>query len=154
MKIKIVVYSKSGNTLLVAEKVKNALISKGNKVDLERLEVFNEEQPVNTEIRLKNMPEIASYDAVIFASPVNGFSLAQPMKIYLSKIPDIKDKNVYCFVTQHLKKAWLGGNRAVKEIKSACKKKGGNILMSGIVNWSSEKRKEQISDIVKRFTIQ
>ena len=46
----------------------------------------------------------------------------------------------------------MGGNRAVNQIKTTCKTKGADVVVSGIVNWSSDKRDMQIEDIVTRFS--
>jgi hypothetical protein len=74
------------------------------------------------------------------------------MKLYLSQVSSLAGKKVCCFVTQQLKKAWLGGNHAVRQIKSACKGKGADIMVSGIVNWSGDTRDKQIDDIVSRLS--
>ena len=150
MKVGIIVYSQSGNTLSVAEKLEKAIKSAGHTVTLERVEAVSEgSNPVN---RLKSAPDITPYDAIIFASPVQAFSLAQAMKLYLSQISDITGKQAYCFVTQHFKKAWLGGNHAVRQITAACKAKGGEVIWSGVVNWSGSTREKQIDDIVTRLS--
>lgn len=150
MKIGIIVYSQSGNTLSAAQKLERALTGSGHKVDLERVEPVNGD---SAPVRLKSAPDVSPYDAVIFASPVQGFTLAPVMKLYLSKINSLSGKKVCCFVTQYLRQQWLGGNRAVKKIDSACKIKGAEVMESGIVNWSSNTREKQIDDIVRQFCV-
>ncbi len=151
MKVGLIVYSQTGNTLSVAQKLEEAIKAAGHTVSIVRVEPEGGKAsgPV---IKLKSVPDVSPYDAIIFASPVQGFSLAPVMKTYLSKISGLDGKKVYCYVTQQLKKTWMGGNRAVKQITAACKAKGVDILSSGVVNWSSSIREEQISDIVKRFS--
>lgn len=75
------------------------------------------------------------------------------MKLYLSQVSSLAGKKVSCFVTQQLKKAWLGGNHAVRQIKAACRGKGADITESGIVNWSGDTRNQQIDDIVNRLSV-
>lgn len=148
MNVGIIIYSKTGNTLSVAEKLQEAIRSAGHTVNIERIET--ERDDPNSP--LKKAPDTEPYEVLIFASPVHAFSLAKPMDAYLSQITDIKNKKVYCFITQQLKKSWMGGDRAVKQIISKCKKKGADVILSGGVNWSSAKRETQIEDIVTKMS--
>jgi len=148
----IIVYSQTGNTLSVAEKLKQALEANGHTVNIERVEASGGDPRSTAPIKLESAPDITLYDYVIFASPVHAFSLAPAMKLYLSQVSSLTGKKVCCFVTQQLKKAWMGGNRAVRQIKTICKINGADIIESGVVNWSSNTRGKQIDDIVGRFS--
>ncbi len=152
MNVGIIVYSQTGNTLSVAQKLENAIRAKGHEVSLLKVESVQNTSPSPAPPELKSSPDVSLYDAIIFASPVQAFSLSPVMKLYLSQISSLTGKKVCCFVTQQLKKAWLGGNHAVRQIKSACQKNGADITVSGIVNWSSDKREQQINDIVSRLS--
>jgi flavodoxin len=147
----IIVYSQTGNTLSVAEKLKQALEANGHTVNIGKVEASGEDPGSPASIKLESAPDITPYDYVIFASPVHAFSLAPAMKTYLSQVSSLTGKKVCCFVTQQLKKAWMGGNRAVRQIETACKVNGADIIESGVVNWSSNTRDKQIDDIVERF---
>lgn len=151
MKIGIIVYSHSGNTLSVAQKLEQVLRSAGHAVSIERIEPINEDPHSSAPVGLKSAPDISPYDAIIFASPVQAFSLAPVMKLYLSRISSLVGKKAYCFVTQHLKRPWMGGKQAVRQITKACEAKGAHILSSGMVNWSGSTRDEQIDEIVRRL---
>jgi len=148
MKVGIIVYSQTGNTLSVTEKIAKSLSAKGQTVELLHVETESAGSGSGSHISLRSTPDVAPFDVIIFASPVQAFSLAPAMKAYLSQIGDLSGKKIHCFVTQHFKKAWMGGNRAVSQISSVCKAKGGSIISTGIVNWSSEKRDQQIEEIV------
>ncbi len=152
MKVGIIVYSNTGNTLSVAQKIEEALKSAGHTVSIDRVEPESDKQSPGTPIKLKSAPDVSPYDALIFASPVHAFSLAPVMKQYLSEISGLSGKKVSCFVTQQLKKAWMGGNRAIKQIGSACKAKGAEVTASGIVHWSSSARENLIQEVVKRLS--
>lgn len=152
MKIGIIVYSHSGNTLSVAEKLKEELLKAGHSVDLEKVKSVNEDPNAVKNIQLASNPDTSSYERIIFASPVNAFSLAAVMKTYLSQLQTLEGKTIDCFVTQQLKKAWMGGNHAIKQIQTICSSKGGKLGKTGNVHWSSIKREEQINDLVKSFT--
>ncbi|MBN1776000.1 MAG: flavodoxin [Oscillospiraceae bacterium] len=148
MKVGIIVYSNTGNTMSVAEKLEKALAAKGHSVEIKRVEAENEQSKPGSPVTLKTAPDIAPYGTVIFASPVHAFSLAPAMKLYLSQIASLNGKKTHCFVTQEFKKAWMGGNHAIRQISSACKTKGGSMISTGIVNWSGERREQQIEEIV------
>mgnify|MGYP000897193925 CR=1 FL=1 len=148
MNVGIIVYSQSGNTLSVAQKLEKVIKSAGHTVSIARIEPVS----VGVHSPLKSAPDIIPYDAVIFASPVQAFSLAPVMKMYLSQISDLSGKQASCFVTQHFKKRFLGGNRAIRQITAACKAKGAEVSWSGVVNWSSDIREKQIDDIVTRLS--
>jgi flavodoxin len=151
MNIGIIVYSQTGNTLSVAQKLEKALVAKNHKTEIARIETSDNDP--KTPLKLKTAPDVSRYDVIIFASPVQAFSLAQAMKMYLSQINSLTGKKVFCFVTQGLKKPWMGGNRSIKQIETACKIKGSPVIESGIINWSSPARETQIDDIINRFNV-
>lgn len=153
MKIGIVIHSKTGNTLSVAQKAKQELLKAGHSVTVEQVTSVDEEAAAQGKVQLKNIPDVSSYDAVIFGAPVHAFSLSQVMKEYLSKTPSLSDKKVSCFVTQQFPYAWMGGNRAVGQMRKACEAKGTSVLVAGIVNWSHKQRETRISDMVKKLTV-
>lgn len=152
MNVGLIVYSHSGNTLSVAQKLEAALKVAGHAANIERVEPADDDPHASVPVKLQSAPDVRRYDAVVFASPVQAFSLAPAMKSYLSQISGLAGKRVYCFVTQQFPKPWLGGNHAVRQITAACKAKGADILSSGIVNWSSGRRDGQIDDIVRRLS--
>jgi flavodoxin len=148
MNIGIIIYSQTGNTLSVAERLKDALQKAGHTVRLERVDAENENPNTKGSLRLKTLPDISKYDALIFGSPVQGFNLSPVMKAYLAQIPDLHGKNASCYVTQHFKKAWLGGNQAIKQMTAALVHKGAGVTDTGIVNWTGKTREDQINSIV------
>lgn len=152
MKIGIIVFSQTGHTLSVAERLAGALRAKGQEVAIARVEPVETKPNSSAPVKLKVAPDVSPYDAVIFASPVQGFTLARVMKFYLTGITDLTGKKVACFVTQHLKRAWMGGNRSVRMIDAACREKGAVVGASGIVHWSSADRESQIAALVEKLS--
>ena len=152
MNIGIIVYSNTGNTLSVAQKLEQALISRGHTANIARVESAHNDPRASGFVKLESSPDVSAYEVVIIASPVQAFSLAPAMKLYLSQVSSLEGKKVSCFVTQQLKKAWLGGNHAIRQIKSLCREKGADIANSGIVHWSSDARNHQIDDIANKLS--
>ncbi len=152
MKIGIIVYSQTNNTLSVAEKLRETLASNGAEAEIARVAVEGGDPKSGTPLKLIGAPDPNGYDAVVFASPVQAFSLAQGMVLYLKQLPKFEAKKVLFFTTQHLKKPWLGANHAIKQAKALIAAKGTAVSETGIVHWSSEQREEQIKTLIQTFT--
>jgi len=150
MNIGIIVYSKTGNTLQVAERITTALMQKGDHVELQRFTAEMESAQSNRPVRLSALPDPNGYDALIIGAPVQAFSLDPAMTMYLKQIGALQKVTTLCFITQHFKKAWMGGNRAMKQLLEQLKVKGVFATATGVVNWSSEQREAQIDLIVKQ----
>lgn len=151
MNIGLIVYSQTGNTLSVAEKLREALARAGHTVAVERVEVEGEAKP-GQPVKLKTAPDPRKYDAVLFGSPVHAFALAPAMRAYLAQVPALGGKRVAGFVTQGLPFAWLGGNRALRQLRRACAAKGATFCGSGLVTWSPKNREGQIAGLVDRLS--
>jgi flavorubredoxin len=148
MDIGIIVYSQTGNTLSVAEKLKDALAAKGHKVKIDKVTAEGEVGP-GQPFTLKSKPDPGKYEALVFAAPVMAFTLNPAMKAYLGQMPSVDGKKAGCFVTQQLPAGWMGGNRAVKIISRALRDKGADVCSSAIVHWKDEiKRGQQIDEAV------
>lgn len=150
MKIGIIVYSQTGNTYLVASKIYESLKKKGYKVDIEKIEALRNQK--NNTFEFKKVPDVKSYDVIIFGSPVEAFSLCPVMKKYLENIKSLKNKKVLCFVTEAFPYPWMGGTRAIKQMKTLCDQKDSTIYETGIANWNNKKREELINNIIEKFT--
>lgn len=151
MKIGIVVYSQTGNTLSIAEKLRDKLLEQGAAAEILRVTVEGGDYQSKTPLKLIETPDPCGFDAVVFASPVQAFSLAQAMVLYFRQMPPFEAKKVLFFTTQQLKKPWLGANHAIRQAKTMILAKGAILAMSGSVQWSSEKREEQIAALIDRF---
>lgn len=152
MKVGIIVYSKTGNTLSVAERLKEKLKKEGCSVNLEQVETVDENPAESKNFKLKNIPDIKKYDILFFGAPVWAFSLSGVMNSYLSEIPSLMGKKVGVFVTQQFPYAWMGGKHSVKKMKTICQEKGAVILDTGVINWSHPKRESQIAEIIDNFS--
>lgn len=152
MKIGIVIYSKSGNTLLVAEALAKNLISLGHLASLEKLTAVDKKQVDVKKIVLESAPKLDGYDVVILGSPVHGFSLSPVMQAYLLQTSELAGKRVKGFVTQHFPYPWMGGSRALGQMMTACKAKGAHGENTGIVNWSSKHRDQRIQEVIDKLS--
>lgn len=152
MKIGMIIYSKTGNTNLVAKKIKEKFEAIGHNVSLEQLVTFQDEETDINKIKLENMPKVDDYDLLILGAPVRGFSLAPVMKAYLMRGSNLDEKKIGVYVTQYFPFKPMGGNQAITQFKVACEAKGGKVLKTGIINWSNAKREKQIEELVDQMT--
>lgn len=152
MKVGIIVYSKTGNTLSVAQELQEKLLADGHSVKLEQIIAADDQQMDKAKVQFSGKPDLATYDVLLFGAPVWGFSLSAIMEAYLMQAEALQGKKVGCFVTQQFPYPWLGGNRSIKQMKKLCESKGAKVGATGVVNWSSKQRKEKISDTVEKLS--
>jgi flavodoxin len=152
MNIGIIVYSKTGNTYSVAQKLKEKFLKDGHDVKIEKVIPEGDVHPGSKNIQLKTAPDTVKYDLIVFGSPVQAFSLATVMDCYLKQTGSLRDKKIACYVTQYFPYPWLGGNRAVSQMKKICRSKNGTVSITGIVNWSNKKREKMIIDVIEKLT--
>jgi menaquinone-dependent protoporphyrinogen IX oxidase len=149
MHIGIIVYSQTGNTLTVAQRMKETLEAAGHTAEIRPVTVEAVGNPNPTSpVTLKDAPGFAGLDAVIFGAPVQAFSLCRAMTQYLKQIPDIKTLPVACYVLQGLPKKWMGGNRAYRTLRKLCLAKGADPIRIGHVHWGAKERDKQIADTI------
>lgn len=150
MKIAVVIYSYTGNSFSIGQKIVRFLQNQNHDAQLLRVNV-TDDQPSKTDIKLGEIESIASFDKVIFGSPVRAFSLAPAMVKYLQQTDSLSGKTVSCFVTKQLPFSWTGGTSALKKMVSLCEVKGASIDKTGIINWSSKNREYMIEQLVKNM---
>jgi flavodoxin len=151
MKIGIIVYSETGHTLQVATALAKRLEVANHQVTIEAIAIdgaSSKEHPT-----LTNAPKTNGYEVLCFASSVQGFSLAPAMKTYLEGLERLSHSIVVCFLTQHFKKAWLGGTRSLNQMKQGLIAKGANSISDGIVHWSAKDKDAQIVQLVERLAM-
>lgn len=149
MNIGIVVYSQTGNTYLVARKLKEKLDASGHSAKIEQVTITGDASPGAKNFQLETIPGVDRYDAVIFGGPVQAFSLTPVMAAYLEQLPSLKDKKITCFVTKRLPFHWTGGKQAIGKMKQICEAKEAEVCGTGIVVWSKSRREENISKCIE-----
>jgi len=152
MNIGIILYSQTGNTYSVSQKLKEKLVKAGHSVNIERLKVIGKVNPGKKDIQFESLPDIEPYDALVFGSPVQAFSLSSTMTAYLSQIKSLQDKKVAFLVTQFFPFPWLGGNRAIGQMKKICESKAAAVCGAEIVNWSNPSREKRITEVVEKLS--
>ncbi len=154
MKIGLFIHSHTGNTLSVAEQLKSRLQNDGHSVELRRLEPVGGENKNEIDINkisFQPEPEISGYDYVIIGAPVRGFSISPVLAAYLDKVASLRGQKIDLYVTQAFPYSWMGGNNAIKQMRSACEKKGAVVGNTSIINWRNNKKEAQIQELINRM---
>jgi len=152
MHIGIIVYSQTGNTLSVAEKLKERLTAAGHTVSLEKVTVAGGRKQGDRNFQLETLPDPGPYEAVVFGSAVEAFSLSPVLTAYLKQIGSLRGKKVACLVTEFFPYPWMGGNRATRRMRKLCQSKGAAVCGSGVVNWAKFRRDKTTARAVDRLS--
>ena len=153
MNVALVVYSATGNTQKAANQLKAELETKGNIVEyLEIKPLCDPKEAVN--INFDKLFDLSLYDMLIFGSFVEAFTLNKCMREYLKKMPRLDGKKAVMLTTQQFPKKWMGGNQALKKMKSLLEEKGAQVLGGEDINWKKkeEGRQERIDFAVAKIT--
>lgn len=138
MKVGIILFSQTGNTMSAAKSLKIRLNNNDHEVDIKQIEQVDATNRDPKKIEIKDMPQLDTYDVLVFASPVQAFTLAGVFKDYLQKITSIEGKPSFCFITKGLNSKGFGGNKAIKIMSSMITAKGGEVKSTAIICWSKE----------------
>lgn len=92
MSAAIVYYSETGNTHSVVQMTLKRLTTRGVRPDIFRLKPLVKLNPGMKDAEFECLPDLSSYESILFASPVQAFSLAPAMSIYLAKSGPLKDR--------------------------------------------------------------
>lgn len=152
MKIGIIVFSRTGNTLQVAEKLLNACTERGYAAEIRRVHATQEDSNDKSPVRLTETPDPAGYDVAVFCGPVQAFMLTGIMKKYMMQLPRMDGKKVELLVTQHFPKAWMGGRQALSYMRKRALAKGARVIAERNVNWMNKARGAQIDAAVAALT--
>ena len=148
MNIGIIVFSRTGNTMQVAEKLRNAVETFEHTAAIQRVHAQDEDPNSKQSVRLTDAPDPSGFDRVVFCGPVQGFALTGIMKNYMAQLPRMDGKQVELLVTQHFPKAWMGGRQALTYMRKRCLEKGAEVIAEGNVNWMNKARGTQIDTVV------
>ncbi|NLC14670.1 MAG: flavodoxin [Chloroflexi bacterium] len=152
MNVKIIVHSKTGNTLSVAEKLRGRLETAGHTVRLEQVRAANESEIKPESIKLSNSPKTTGFDLLVFGAPVNGGKLSAVMQAYLQQLPSLEGAVIAGFVTEFFPSAGMGGNQAIANMEELLRAKGGKLSVSGVVNWIFKgKRNKLIAETIEKI---
>jgi flavodoxin len=148
MKIGIIVHSKTGHTLSVAQKMRERLAANGHSAEIERVTAADEREFDARNVRLRTNPPIDKYDAIVLCAFVQGGRLSPAMTAYLNGIKSFSGKKAACLLTQFFPFSSWGGNQTIAQMTGIIRSKGAEVPGTAIVHWSSFRRGKQINDAI------
>ena len=152
MKIGVILYSQTGNTLKVAQALQASLTDTGHETALLRVTVAPTDPKNAAAPVLIDKPDPTGFDMLYFAAPVQAFSLAPAMKAYLAQMPGLGGKRVAYFMTQFFPYRWMGGANALRQFKAALEAKNANLTACGVIQWSRKDRDAQVAQLLRLLT--
>jgi hypothetical protein len=153
MNVGIIVYSCTGNTRSVALKLKEALLAAGHQTTLDEVRLAEERKQGSRSFALGPLPKIDGFDVLVFGAPVEAFSLSPVMSGFLGKVPSLDRRRVACLVTQGFPYSWLGGNRALRQMRKLCEAKGATVVGGEVVNWMGSGLDGRIARAVENLSV-
>lgn len=151
MKIGIIVYSRSGHTELVADRISEILSDAGHDVEMKRLEPVEPVKVTARQAILKSIPEVKGYDILVIGSPVQGGAPATPVLEFLNRVPLMTEKRIVIFATHFFRREW-GAVQSLAILKDLCESKGGRILSLEDIRWFALDRNQEIDRLGERIS--
>jgi len=153
MKIGIIVYSNTGHTFSVAEKLNEKFLSLGHESCIKMITTKYPLTDTSTSnsIQLDLCPSVDEYDILVIAAPVMAFSACPVIAKYLLQPLKLNNKKIFLFVTKAIPFKTFGGNNAISRMKKLCIKNGGEVIDSEIIPWNKNKEKN-IESLIERFS--
>lgn len=147
MNVALIVYSLTGHTKSVAEKIKSLLVSDGHSADYIQVNHEPKQDKGNPmeKVVFKDLPDLDAYDTFVFGSYVEAFNLCRVMQQYLQQLKD-KSAKAACLTTQQFMKPFFGGNKAQKKMKKLLTEKGFSVVGGANIGWKLEEGRENRID--------
>jgi len=150
MKIGMIVYSFTGKTKLVAERVAEILLTDGYEVDLNYLEP---KEPLNLkakEVEINEIPDPMRFDALVLGTPVQGGRMSAPMRFFLEQRTLLDGLDIVFIATHFFRREW-GAVQTLQDLRKMCESKGGNVLGSIDIKWWSVFRQREIVSAIEHL---
>jgi len=143
MKIECIVFSHSGHTKAVAEKVWNKLHKSGHDVGLSLIEPEGKLDLKAEMVEIKVIPDLKGCDVAIIGSPVHGGRISAPIRAFLTQVESLEGKKVVLLVTHFFRPGW-GALQTLRELRKLCEEKGGEVVSEMNIKWFSMRRRREI----------
>ncbi len=121
MKIGVIYYSLTGTTEEFARRIENVLIKNGYNVKSVKIITDVEVTGPGQKFELKMDTDCSEFDVILFGGPVWAFSACPVVIEYIKTSKGLAGKKVIPFVTMGFPFSFMGGNRAINQIKKIAK---------------------------------
>lgn len=128
MKVVLAVYTKSGNSALVARAVAERLRAKGHDADVQMLKVVGDVYPGAKQVAFERVPSLEGCDALVLGGPVWAFRASPPLTVFVAGLSDtVKGKKAIVFVTHGLPFMFAGPRRALRLLSQGLRRRGAAV---------------------------
>ncbi|MDD2331610.1 MAG: hypothetical protein PHI68_03035, partial [Candidatus Cloacimonetes bacterium] len=152
MKIAIVVYSKTGSCLSLAELIRQALHPKGHEVTLFELKVEGDptvgKQPGKATYKILNQPDVSAFDVVIAGGPVWAFRACCVIKEAISALDNLSGKHFIPFTTMSFPFRGMGGTATLNTLAKIARNKGAKVHKGAIARKMLRNYPEELGNAV------
>ena len=137
MKVAIIIHSKTGITLKLAQVIQNSLVKDGHQVELANLkttEPIVDSTAMSTVFKFTNLPDVSAYDAILFGGPIWAFRPSPVIRQAIQQCgTKLQGKKVFPFITMGFPFAWMTGNGSLSALRSLATKQGAKVLSGAIL---------------------
>lgn len=151
MKINLYIYSMTGNSLSVAQKLVDDVIAPAHTYEISRIKPNDDQQMDIGKILLAPMAGCSNADMIVIGGPVHAFRASPAMVKAAVDMKDLRGKPAAIFVTEALPYDWMGGRSAIRKIEKILTENGANVISTGIIHWNRSDRQRQIDSFFSAF---
>lgn len=128
----ILVHSKTGITMKLAEAIRTEAIRRGHQTTLLTLETDRGVKPQSIRepigFHITNLPDPADFDLILIGGPVWAFSASPVAYQALAELPDLPGKRFAAFGSHGLPFRFMGANSAQKAMDKLAREKKALVL--------------------------
>jgi flavodoxin len=151
MRIQIVIHTQSGHTANVARAIASKLNTLGHETDIHMLRTSGKVAPRSSKFEIRNIPEPAGYDVVLFGGPVWAFTASPVILSCINEVHGLNGKKVLCFLTMGLPFKFTGGERGLKAMADALELCGAQVLPGEALHYFFKANKANLDAMVERI---
>jgi NAD(P)H dehydrogenase (quinone) len=134
--IGIFVHSQSGHSSALGMAITKALREKGHEVDIQLIMPAGRAHPRMKRVELREeIPDLSSYDAVLFGGPVWAFTASPVVISFIKEIPSLKGKKALCFTTSGFPTAISGAEGGLKKLAGLLQEIDATVLEGEAIFW-------------------
>ena len=153
MHIGLIIYSQTGNTLHIAQRLQAKLNELGHHVSLTHIKSKNDENQFQEpfEMIIQGDPIQTKYDVVVFGAWVQAFNLCFGFRSFLNQLEEISAQQVHAYVTQHFPFPWMGGYQAISTMKKLLIKKSIKVHSTQVFNKMNKKMDTHVEQWITKI---
>jgi len=145
--IGLIVYSHTGHTAKVSEKLFSRLEGAGEVVEKVVLQPSGTFSMSAERVALGHLPAVDRFSKLVLGTPVHGGRMAAPMRTFLEDVPTLEGIQVVFLLTHFFPRQW-GAVQTIEAMEALCQSKGAQVLGSADVAWLGLGRKRRIKRCV------